>query len=61
MTPKQYYELRRHHALVEEAKYLDKHCKKNKAADMIKMIAFKQKAGMMPKEYIERYDNAWKD
>ena len=32
-----------------------------KTADMIKLIAFKQKAGMMPKDYIERYDHAWKD
>ena len=61
MTPHQYYQLRKHHALLEEAKQLMKYNPRNKAVDMIKFIAFKQKAGMMPAEYIERYDNCWKD
>lgn len=58
MTPDQYYQLRKHHALLEEAKQLMKY---NTSNNMVKFIAFKQKAGMMPAEYIERYDNCWKD
>lgn len=61
MTPKQYFEFRKHYELVKEAYYLDKHCKAKTAKNMIKLIAFKQKAGMMPIDYIERYDHAWKD
>lgn len=61
MTPKQYFEFRKHYELVKEAKYLVIHCKAKKTADMIKLIAFKQKADMMPIDYIERYDHAWKD
>ena len=61
MTPHQYYQLRKHDALLKEAKQLMKYSKRNKAVDMIKIIAFKQKAGMMPAEYIERFDKCWKD
>ena len=60
MTPHQYYQLRKHHALLEEAKQLVK-LRTNTVANRIKIVAFKQKAGMMPAEYIERYDNCWKD
>lgn len=61
MTPHQYYQLRKHHALLEEAKQLMKYNTSNKVADMVKLIAFKQKAGMMPAEYVERYEGCWKD
>ena len=60
MTPHQYYQLRKHHALLEEAKQLVK-LRTNTVASRIKIVAFKQKAGMMPAEYIERYDDCWKD
>lgn len=59
MTPDQYYQLRKHHALLEEAKQLVK-LRTNTVANRIKIVAFKQKAGMMPAEYIERYDDCWK-
>lgn len=59
MTPKQYYKLRKHHALLEEAKKLDK-LEADKVVNIKRSIAFKQEAGMMPKEYIEEYDNCWK-
>lgn len=60
MTPDQYYQLRKHHALLKEAKQLVK-LHTNTVANRTRIIAFKQKAGMMPTEYIERYDNCWKD
>ena len=60
MTPDQYYQLRKHHALLEEAKQLVK-LRTNTVANRIKIVAFKQKADMMPAEYIERYDDCWKD
>ncbi|RVU70179.1 MULTISPECIES: hypothetical protein [Lactobacillus] len=60
MTPKQYEELRKRFTLLERAKYLDKHAKAQTAANMIKKIAFKQEAGMMPDEYIKKYKNSWK-
>ena len=59
MTPKQYYKLRKHNALLEEAKKLDK-LEADKVVNIKRFIAFKQEAGMMPKEYIEEYDNCWK-
>ena len=61
MTPEKYYELRKQYKLVKEAEHLVKYNTSNKVVDMIKFVAFKQKAGMMPAEYIERYDNCWKD
>ena len=57
MTPEKYYELRKHYKLVQEAKHLVKY----NTRDMIKFVAFKQKAGMMPQEYIEKYDGTWKN
>lgn len=60
MTPHQYYQLRKHDALLKEAKQLVK-LRTNTVASRAKIVAFKQKAGMMPAEYIERYDNCWKD
>ena len=60
MTPEQYYQLRKHHALLEEAKKLDK-LNADKTENIKRFIAFKQEAGIMPAEYIERYDNCWKD
>lgn len=60
MTPEQYYQLRKHHALLEEAKKLDK-LNADKTENIKRFITFKQEAGMMPKEYIEEYDNCWKD
>lgn len=60
MTPEQYCQLRKHHALLEEAKKLDK-LNADKTENIKRFIAFKQEAGMMPKEYIEEYDNCWKD
>lgn len=60
MTPKQYEQLRKHYALTKRAKYLLKHAKANTAANMIKKIAFKQEAGMMPDEYLKEFDNSWK-
>lgn len=60
MTQEQYYQLRKHHALLEEAKKLDK-LNADKTENIKRFIAFKQEAGMMPKEYIEEYDNCWKD
>ncbi|WEB33800.1 hypothetical protein [Lactobacillus crispatus] len=68
MTPEKYYELRQHYKLVKEADKLverlkrhEKHHTKPTTTEMIQLIAFKQEAGMMPAEYIERYDNCWKD
>lgn len=60
MTPEQYYKLRKHHALLEEANKLDK-LNADETKNIKRLIAFKQKAGMMPKEYIERYKDCWKD
>lgn len=59
MTPKQYHKLRKHHALLKEAKKLDE-LKADKIVNIKRFIVFKQEAGMMPKEYIEEYDNCWK-
>lgn len=68
MTPEKYYKLRQHYKLVKEADKLverlkrhEKHHTKPTTAEMIQLIAFKQEAGMMPKEYIKKYGNAWKD
>lgn len=68
MTPEKYYELRKHYQLVKEADKLvkrlkqhEKHQSKPTTAEMIQLIAFKQKAGMMPQEYIEKYGDSWKD
>ena len=58
MTPHQYYQLRKHHALLEEAKKLDK-LNADKTENIKNFIAFKQKAGMMPHEYIKEYDHCW--
>ncbi|MCT0164404.1 hypothetical protein EFM11_02375 [Lactobacillus helveticus] len=60
MTAGQYYKFRKHHALLEEAKKLDK-LNADETANIKRFIAFKQRAGMMPKEYIERYKDYWKD
>ncbi|WP_281829560.1 hypothetical protein [Lactobacillus amylolyticus] len=60
MTPNEFYQLRRKHELTKRAKKLVKECGNN-TQDMIKKIAFKQEAGMFPKDYIERYDHTWKD
>ena len=60
MTPKQYEKLVKHHRLCVEADRLTK-LDKSKTATRLRLVAFKQKAGMMPAEYIERYDNCWKD
>lgn len=43
MTPEKYYELRKHYKLVKEAEHLVKYNTSNKAVDMIKFVAFKQK------------------
>lgn len=59
MTPKQYHKLRKHNTLLKEAKKLDE-LKADKIVNIKKFIAFKQKAGMMPHEYIKEYDNCWK-
>lgn len=59
MTPKQYRELVKHHRLVQQARKLVK-LDKSKTANRIKLVAFKQEAGMYPDEYIERFDNCWK-
>lgn len=57
MTPNEFYQLRRKHELTKRAKELvKKHS--NNTQDMIQQIAFKREAGMMPKDYIERYDDA---
>lgn len=61
MTPEKYYELRQHYKLVKEAKHLVKYNTSSKVVDMIKFVAFKQKAGIMPQEYIEKYGDSWKD
>lgn len=61
MTPEKYYELRKHYKLVKEAEKLVKYNTSNRTVDMIKFVAFKQKAGMMPQEYIEKYKDSWKD
>ena len=58
MTPEQYCQLRKHHALLEEAKKLDK-LNADKTENIKRFIAFKQEAGMMPKEYIKEYDHCW--
>ena len=60
MTPKQYETLRRHYALLKKAKYLLNHAKAKNTANMIKKIAFKQEAGMMPEDYVREFDNSWK-
>lgn len=60
MTQEQYYKLRKHHALLEEAEKLDK-LNVDETENIKRFIAFKQKAGMMPKEYIKEYDHCWKD
>lgn len=59
MTPDQYRELVKHHRLIVEAKKLVK-LDKSKSATRIKLVAFKQEAGMYPDQYIEEYDNCWK-
>lgn len=58
MTQEQYCKFRKHHALLEEAKKLDK-LNADKTENIKRFIAFKQKAGMMPKEYIKEYDHCW--
>ena len=61
MTPNQYYELRKHHEHLKQAKWLMKHAGKlTKVNYMKEAVAFKQKTGMLPAKYIERYDNSWK-
>lgn len=59
MTPQQYEKLVKHHRLLVEAKKLDK-IKTDSVAHRIKLVAFKQEAGMYPKDYIKRFDNCWK-
>lgn len=59
MTPKQYEELVKHHTLVKRAKQLIKLDKK-KVATRIKLVAFKQEAGMYPEDYIKEFDGCWK-
>lgn len=59
MTPDQYRELVKHHRLIVEAKKLAK-LDKSKMATRIKLVAFKQEAGMYPDQYIKEYDNCWK-
>lgn len=59
MTPDQYRELVKHHRLIVEAKKLVK-LDKSKMAIRIKLVAFKQEAGMYPDQYIKEYDNCWK-
>lgn len=67
MTPEQYCKFRKHYALLEEANALLEEAKKldelhaDKTENIKRFIAFKQKAKMMPKDYIERYDHTWKD
>lgn len=60
MNPSEFYQLRRKHELIAKAKELVKR-RGNNTQDMIQKIAFKREAGMMPKDYIERYDHTWKD
>lgn len=60
MTPKQYRKLVKHHQLLERAQKLKK-LDTSKTANRIKLVAFKQEAGMYPEEYIERFDKCWKD
>lgn len=52
MTPSEFYQLRRKHELTKQAKKLVKECGNN-TQDMIKKIAFKQEAGMMPEEWLK--------
>ena len=59
MTPKQYEELVKHHTLVKRAKQLIKLDNK-KVATRIKLVAFKQEAGMYPEDYIKEFDGCWK-
>lgn len=65
MTSEQYCKLRKHHALLEEANALLEEAKKldelhaDKTENIKRFIAFKQKARMMPKEYIKEYDHCW--
>lgn len=59
MTPEQYEQLVKHHRLVVEAKKLVK-LNKDKTANRIRLVAFKQEAGMYPEDYIKRFDNCWK-
>lgn len=59
MTPKQYEQLVKHHTLLLRAKKLTKLDRK-KVATRIKLVAFKQEAGMFPDKYIKEYDNCWK-
>ena len=47
--------------LVKEAKNLVKYCKTQTTENMIKLVAFKQKAGVFPKDYIKRHSHTWKD
>lgn len=58
MTPEQYHKLRQHSDLLKEAKKLVEY-NHNKTVNIKKLIAFKQKAGMMSEEYIEEYDHCW--
>lgn len=58
MTQEQYCKFRKHHALLEEAKKLDE-LHADKTENIKRFIAFKQKARMMPKEYIKEYDHCW--
>lgn len=61
MTPNQYYQLRKHHTNLKQAKYLVKHAGKIKKVSYLKQVVmFKQKTGMLPEKYIERYDDTWK-
>ena len=61
MTPEQYFKFRKQSKLLKEAKYLVKHCKTQTTEKLIKLVAFKQKAGVFPKDYIKRHSHTWKD
>ena len=58
MTPKQYEKLVKHHRLCVEANKLTK-LDKSKIATRLRLVAFKQEAGMYPDEYLKRFDKCW--
>ncbi|MDE7056563.1 MAG: hypothetical protein K2O64_04905 [Lactobacillus sp.] len=58
MAPKEYEELVKRHRFLKEAKKLSK-LNTRYQRNMVKIIAFKQETGMMPKEYLEKYQDSW--
>ncbi|WP_242368174.1 hypothetical protein [Lactobacillus intestinalis] len=58
MAPSEYEELVKRYRFLKEAKKLSKRSTKYQR-NMVKLIAFKQETGMMPKEYLEKYQDSW--